>query len=77
VLIVLPFTAPFQTIDLSARHGTAPARDLLSSDKLSKDAATPALTEDVVPFSFSTAIPAESLNGRQQRRHVLPAVLRL
>jgi hypothetical protein len=77
VLIVLPFTAPFQTIDLSAPRDKAPTHALLSIDKLAKDAASPASTDDVIPCAGYVALPAASPQGRPHRRHVVPAILRL
>lgn len=77
VLIVLPFTAPFQTLDLGAPVGKAAAQDLFSANKLSKDTTTTALSHHVVPFSISVVLQVKSLSRSKERRQVLPTVLRL
>ena len=77
VLIVLPCTAPFQTVDFAAPVGNARSHVLLSADKLAKDTTTPSCAHLVVPFFFSVAVRVESLNSGQQRRQVVCAVLRL
>jgi len=75
-LIVLPFTAPFQTVDFSAPLGKL-ARVLLPADKLAKDTGTPAFTDLIAPFFFSVAALVASLISGQQRHQVVRAALRL
>jgi hypothetical protein len=77
VLIVLPFTAPFQTYDPRAPIGSAPAHDLKTSDKLSNDAAVVALA----PLSVTVSRTFAQIYGRaartNDRRPADLAVLRL
>lgn len=77
VLSASPFTAPFQTWDLSPPPvGEAPFHESLAADKLSKDATTPMLAHHFVPLFVGFLKEGKSVAGTRRHR-VLPTVLRL
>ena len=77
ITIVLPFTAPFQTWDLTGPVGKAPGHDAAPSDKLSKNAAAVAVVACSEPVPRSISLPVRPLVNRQAHRQVLHTVLRL
>jgi len=76
VLVVLPWTAPFQTLDRSAPVGRAAAVDLCSSDKLGKDVALPADVSRVLQIACHLIEPPLN-SDRLQPRRIRVSVLRL
>ena len=77
VMIVLPFTAPFQAWDPHSPVGKPPAHDFFSPDKLPKDAATLEPVIRVAPQSVGFILQVKSLTGQQQQRQALRTVLRV
>jgi hypothetical protein len=80
VLIVLtasPFTAPFQTIDLSAPFGEAPIHDGFSCEKVSKDCATPVLIGEIVPLFHSTVFNLNPRTLVADHPRIPPTLLRV
>jgi hypothetical protein len=77
ILIVLPFTAPFQTVDLFAPQGKTPTHDPFSTAKDSKNVATLARTQGNIPWSYSTAVAPEALPDTPPRLPNALTVLRL
>jgi hypothetical protein len=78
VLIVLPFTAPFQTFDLTAPTGTTDAHGVVAAHKLSaKDTTTATLTPAVVPYLVTLTVPNLAVSRNHSRRQDRPTVLRL
>ena len=75
VMIVLPFTAPFQAWDPDSPVSKAPTHNV--SDKLPKDAATAVLIARVVPVHESVTLQRASPSGRQEKRPTLKTVLRV
>jgi len=75
VMIVLPFTPPFQAWDPHSPVSKAPTHDV--SDKLPKDAATAVLIARVVPVRESVSLHVGSLVDWQQKRQAHKAVLRV
>jgi hypothetical protein len=77
VLIVLPFTRPFQVwhdrIPISKAH----SEDFKSPDNLSNDAAIVAWSPSAAPLTAGVAIERRLLRGPRMRYHTLPTVLRL
>lgn len=77
-LIVLPFTAPFQTLDLTAPKRTPDVHGALAADKLStKDITTTTFTLDVVPYVVTLTGPDPGGSQNHNRRRDCPTVLRL
>jgi hypothetical protein len=76
VLIVLPFTAPFQVWSDGPAFSKAQGDDLKSSDKLSKDAAIAVGLPSVPVFDAGATVQRRPPHGRSIR-HTLPTVLRL
>jgi hypothetical protein len=77
-LIVLPFTAPFQTLDLTAPKGAPDVHGALTADKLStKDITTTTFTPHVVPYVVALAGPDAGASQNHNRRRDCPTVLRL
>jgi hypothetical protein len=76
-MIVLPFTAPFQTYDPQTPLAKHSAHDLNVQDKLAKDAGLAALAPTVLAV-FGTATPlTPRRESRDVRRPLLRTVLRL
>ena len=75
VMIVLPFTPPFQAWDPHSPVSKAPTHDV--SDKLPKDAATAVLIARVVPVHESVSLHVGSPVDRQEKRQARKAVLRV
>jgi hypothetical protein len=77
VLIVLPFTAPFQVwhdrIPISKAH----SEDFKSPDNLSNDAAIVAWSPSAAALTAGVAVERRPLRGPRMRHHTLPTVLRL
>jgi hypothetical protein len=76
-LTASPFTAPFQTIDLSAPIGEAPIDDGFSNEKVSKDCATPGLVGEIVPLFHSAVFNLNSRTLIADHPLIPPTVLRL
>ena len=66
VMIVLPFTPPFQAWDPHSPVRKAPTHDV--SDKLPKDAATAVLIARVVPVHESVSLHVRTPVDRQEKR---------
>jgi hypothetical protein len=77
VLIVLPFTAPFQVWDPGAPVGKAPSHDLQLSAKLSNDAGIAALAPSAAPPTSHLVVRSWKAHRRAARHSVLQTVLRL
>ena len=80
VLVLLtasPFTAPFQTFDLSAPVGETPADAASCGDKVSKDCAMPALIDSTVPGPCSAPPAPPARETIPQHAPVTRAVLRV
>jgi hypothetical protein len=75
VMIVLPFTPPFQAWDPNSPVSKAPTHNV--SDKLPKDAATAVLIARVVPVYKTVGLHVGSLVDRQEQRQARKAVLRV
>jgi len=78
-LVLLPFTAPFSTIDLAELEGDAPLHgDLLSSSKTLKDASATDLTLAASLHVLSASEPVHSVcAGIEVSRSIPQFVLRL
>jgi hypothetical protein len=76
VLIVLPFTAPFQVWSDEPVFSKTQGDDLKSSDKLSKDAAIAVSSPSAEVLSQGLAVQRRPAHGRSVR-HTLPTVLSL
>jgi hypothetical protein len=77
VLIVLPFTAPFQVCERSAPISKTQVDDLKPSNKPAKDAAVAVFTLSALPLMASAPIHGRTQHGRSAPPHTRPAVLRL
>jgi hypothetical protein len=76
VLIVLPFTAPFQVWSDGPAFSKTQGDDLKSSDKLSQDAAIAVSLPSALVLSRGMTVQRWPLHVRSVR-HTLPTVLRL
>jgi hypothetical protein len=77
VLIVLPFTAPFQVWDPGAPIGKAPSHDLKLSAKLTNDAGIAACAPSAAPAANHVIVRSWKANSDAARHSVLQTVLRL
>jgi hypothetical protein len=75
VMIVLPFTPPFQAWDPHSPVSKAPTHNV--SDKLPKDAATAVLIARVAPVYESVSLHAGRPVDHQEKGQALKAVLRV
>jgi hypothetical protein len=76
-LIVLPFTAPFQTWDPAAPPDTIACHDVKAADKLSKDPAMLAPLPAPVPEFVYSAPGAGRVNMRARLHRVALVPLRI
>jgi hypothetical protein len=76
VLIAVPFTPPFQTLDLRATGGIQVA-DTVVSEKLPQDAAVAALPQTLFTEAVITMVLVSESVERPVGGRVLPTVLRL
>jgi hypothetical protein len=76
VLIVLPFTAPFQTVDLLAPIGKTPVQALSSTGKSCKEVITPISAFHAVSLAVGVLVPVERVSSDESRQ-LRPIVLRL
>jgi hypothetical protein len=76
VLIVLPFTAPFQVWSDGPAFSKTQGDDVKSSDKLSKDAAIAVNLASTLVLNPGTTVLRRPTHGRSVS-HTLPIVLRL
>ena len=76
-MIVLPFTAPFQTYDPNAPLVNKTAHDLNVGDKLAKDAGVAALAPTLVFVACPAVLLAPRAVSRDVPRPVDCTVLRL
>jgi hypothetical protein len=77
VLIVLPFTAPFQAWDPAAPISKASSQGLRPTDKLSADAALAALAPSVAPSTIRVIVRARKTSNQTARHCGLQTVLRV
>jgi hypothetical protein len=77
VLIVVPFTAPFQVWHDSAPISKAHSEDFKSPDNPSNDAAIVVWSPSAPALTAGVAIRHRSVRGPRVRPHTLPTVLRL
>jgi hypothetical protein len=77
VLIMLPFTAPFQVWHDRAPISRAHSEDFKSPDNPSSDAAIVVWSTSAPALTAGVAVGRRPLRGPQVRPHTLPTVLRL
>ena len=77
VVIVLPFTAPFQVWNDRVPISKAHSEDFRSPDNVSNDAAIVAWSPSAAPVTAGVAIDRPLLRVPRMRHHTLPTVLRL
>ena len=77
VLIVLPFTAPFQVWSDTAPISKAHSDDFKSPDTLSSDPAIVVWSPSALALTAGAAIRRRPFPGPRTRPHTLPTVLRL
>jgi hypothetical protein len=77
VLIVLPFTAPFQAYDAGAPIAKTSSSDLKTSDKLSHDAAIVAAMPTALCCLRDDRVRVRHATSNQRRHAIRPTVLRV
>jgi hypothetical protein len=77
LLTVLPFTAPFQTCDLSTPAGEGPGQDVFSKEEASKEGAPLTLTTETIPVIYVAAFEQIARELTAQHPSFLTTVLRV
>jgi hypothetical protein len=77
LLTVVPFTAPFQTCDLSTAAGEGPGQDVFSKEEASKEGAPLTPTTESIPLIHVMAFEQIARELTTQHPSVPPTVLRV